>query len=963
MNSRDSVASKRRWVIAPVIFACCLFIGAPGKLDQSDFPGALFASEYGNVAAAIASGQGFSNPFPAVSTGPTAWTAPLLTYVMACVFLLFGVKTTGSFWVLLLLSWACLGWSCWAVDDLLARCRPRLRPAFWVTLLSHLLLNLPWWVGKIQDHALVLLCVALVIRSWRRCTEGREPPYLLGLVLPWVSLQLTLAFLVATVLAAGPRRERKGGISGRQGVYLILMVALSTGLWTARNYVAVGLLAPMKSNLAHELYQSTYETENGLYTTSSVLASHPFADAPARVEFARLGEAKFVLRRRDLLFEKVAQDHRPLLRGVAHRAFNSLVYLRSYVDSSPVNPPLEISTAVHLASVDLVKVEGRQTWISLGLSQNEFVRRLEKLNLTKAQRSSLGVNWGGERVRWLGHEHHPQTFARGLALALLPTLALCLGMASPDVRTDSLFRFVGALYVVYLLPYVLVSHYLRYQLPMILPQAILVSFAWSVVSRRLRGSYKVPILAFLLLFVPGVLSNLSGHGYSNQLFAGEYGNIAAALVRGDGFSDPFQAGTGPTAWMAPLFPVLMALVFLLFGVKSTASLWVLLLLSWGAVAATCWGVDRAAKEQCPLGPRLALWMTLVFYLILNLPWFIRRYHDLWLVMLCLSLSVLACRAWSSGRRWPYLLAALLPLINLQVTLAFFGGLAARLTREQRASGLRALASLVLVATVSTGIWTVRNYLMVGVPAPIKSNLSFELYQSLYGNEQGLYRLSTLSRRHPFLSDQARQEYARLGEADFLAKYRGLAMRKLLDDPGRWFRGLAHRAVNSFVYLSDARDIAFVEPRLKPGEKLALEKRGLLTYNGEIGLWTSLELSPGRFRARLEEADIASAAQVLSHWEAARQRREQRIRSPLGVVAGLSMTLLPSLALLLAFSSPRVRRVPLFRFTAAAYLLYLLPYVLVSHYSRYQIPLIPLQALLVYFGAMAAGWGESDTGEN
>jgi len=48
------------------------------------------------------------------------------------------------------------------------------------------------------------------------------------------------------------------------------------------------------------------------------------------------------------------------------------------------------------------------------------------------------------------------------------------------------------------------------------------------------------------------------------------------IVRGQGFSSPFHQDTGPTAWVAPVYPYLVALVFRLFGIYSVASAIVLL---------------------------------------------------------------------------------------------------------------------------------------------------------------------------------------------------------------------------------------------------------------------------------------------------------------------------------------------------------------------------------------------------
>ena len=40
-------------------------------------------------------------------------------------------------------------------------------------------------------------------------------------------------------------------------------------------------------------------------------------------------------------------------------------------------------------------------------------------------------------------------------------------------------------------------------------------------------------------------------------FGWEMGRIARALVTGYGYADPFTGHTGPTAWVAPLYPMLL----------------------------------------------------------------------------------------------------------------------------------------------------------------------------------------------------------------------------------------------------------------------------------------------------------------------------------------------------------------------------------------------------------------------
>jgi hypothetical protein len=67
-----------------------------------------------------------------------------------------------------------------------------------------------------------------------------------------------------------------------------------------------------------------------------------------------------------------------------------------------------------------------------------------------------------------------------------------------------------------------------------------------------------------------------GSPNDNIPFGEEICSIADHIVRGQGFSSPFHQDTGPTAWVAPVYPYLVALVFRLFGSYSVGSAMVLL---------------------------------------------------------------------------------------------------------------------------------------------------------------------------------------------------------------------------------------------------------------------------------------------------------------------------------------------------------------------------------------------------
>ena|SRR5580704_3423356 len=55
-------------------------------------------------------------------------------------------------------------------------------------------------------------------------------------------------------------------------------------------------------------------------------------------------------------------------------------------------------------------------------------------------------------------------------------------------------------------------------------------------------------------------------------FGYETGRIARSIALGKGFSSPLNVDTGPTIWLTPIYPYLLAGIFKLFGVYTFASM-------------------------------------------------------------------------------------------------------------------------------------------------------------------------------------------------------------------------------------------------------------------------------------------------------------------------------------------------------------------------------------------------------
>ena len=135
--------------------------------------------------------------------------------------------------------------------------------------------------------------------------------------------------------------------------------------------------------------------------------------------------------------------------------------------------------------------------------------------------------------------------------------------------------------------------------------------------------FRAPRAIFWVAFLLRVACILIGHTYrvrpndAHFDFGFEAGRIAQSLVTGHGYGNPFNGFSGPTAWLPPLYPLLMALAFKLFGVYTRSAAFFLMLLNslfsaWIApaiyeIAARCFDASGMARRASRKHAPVALW--------------------------------------------------------------------------------------------------------------------------------------------------------------------------------------------------------------------------------------------------------------------------------------------------------------------------------------------------------------------
>ena len=433
----------------------------------------------------------------------------------------------------------------------------------------------------------------------------------------------------------------------------------------------------------------------------------------------------------------------------------------------------------------------------------------------------------------------------------------------------------------------------------------------------------------------------------------EPGNVAAALVQGRGFSDPFDGGTGATAWVSPLPVWAEAAVFAAFGVKTAASAKVLLALS---VAGLALANALLLSALAPFGSwtRGAASAAFIAYCAFVPGGPLAVLSEAWLdVLVSVALLWAALEASrSEGERGGaalFLVAVLAPLDN--AGLALSTGIVLLALAWSFRGDVRRLAMPVAAAAacaLSVGGWTARNAVALGRFIPLKSNFWFELHLANVDSSDGLPRMETVLRRLPFFDVREFDRYSALGEARYVDTFRRPALAALRADPLHFAGNVGRRLADAAVFCRREGGGEFTRLRTRPEDRMRLVSSGefiSLGANGG-GFWTRIDTPPQEERTKLHSLGLSDETAIWADWADKRSGFDSQFRGPMGLATGLLTAGVPVAALLLSALLRSGRLDPPAAWAAAIAFGMLLPFVLVNHNERHQLPLIAMQAVAI-----------------
>jgi 4-amino-4-deoxy-L-arabinose transferase-like glycosyltransferase len=321
---------------------------------------------------------------------------------------------------------------------------------------------------------------------------------------------------------------------------------------------------------------------------------------------------------------------------------------------------------------------------------------------------------------------------------------------------------------------------------------------------------------------------------ADHIHAWEQGNVARSLVAGHGFGSPFVSDQ-PSAIMPPVYPLIVAGIFKVFGVHTATSIFTVHAFDCLTNALACIPIFLMARRS--FGPRVGLWAGWAWAFFPYGIYFAAAWawstHLLllslcWLLYLAQDLEVSPRLGLWAGFGW---LAGFAGLVepSVLVVIPFLMALATwKLARARKRWLLPgAVASLVLAATIAP--WLIRDAVVFHRLIPMRDSMGLELWM---GNN-GYSTRWTSDQLHPLHDAQELADYNRMGELAYMDHKAEQAREYIHAHPG-WYAGMCLRRSVYLWFGYWSFDSAYLA--MEPMDPENIPFASFLTIFGMVGLF-------------------------------------------------------------------------------------------------------------------------------
>lgn len=246
-----SLAFASRW-------AAIHLLHAPDSLPVS-------AYEHGSIARNLVEGRGFVFEFygPPGAPVPTSHQAPLVSYVLALGYVLFGTETPASFWFVLLVQAAVASFSVIALSQAARLASGRPMVGYTTGLLMAVYPPLVVSVCHVQAVTWNLAALTFLLWGWFEIRQNSSqrgiPLFVAGSLVAWhadpILGGVSVLMLLALLLPPKPTL--------RSSVIATVLIAVGLAPWITRNYLVHGQFVAMKDSFWYVFWQGNTAASHG----------------------------------------------------------------------------------------------------------------------------------------------------------------------------------------------------------------------------------------------------------------------------------------------------------------------------------------------------------------------------------------------------------------------------------------------------------------------------------------------------------------------------------------------------------------------------------------------------------------------------------------------------------------------------------------------------------------------------
>ena len=244
-----------------------------------------------------------------------------------------------------------------------------------------------------------------------------------------------------------------------------------------------------KSNLWYDFYQAQVLDDDGIVSYSTFQLYHPIVNLESHLDYLEKGEVGFMAQYREKSLEYLKNNFSDYLLRCTRRLLNTLIIVPT-LDTFPVAGDFEqevFDTLIQEGIVTYHPHAKSHRWVNIHYPIAERKEIFEKHFSPDVQRDLLKA-LKYSKASYFYHRNKSVSVWRRRLMGTLPTLCILIGLFWARIRHNPIFLITLALYICYLGPYVLVSHYQRYQLGLMGIHTMLFMLVYLALRERFRFS-------------------------------------------------------------------------------------------------------------------------------------------------------------------------------------------------------------------------------------------------------------------------------------------------------------------------------------------------------------------------------------------------------------------------------------------------------------------------------------------